>query len=124
MLVPRGQTRPCRTGILQLAAVIARSTTIGLCRQPRALTRAIHEGWSVGIAQVQEKPLDMYAALLGNFVRLCLLLDEWIPNAAIKELLEQVALDVSCRRRANPGNVSGLHPHPADHIRRLVRINV
>ena len=59
---------------------------------------------------------------------LCTQLQTLIETAGsgrpIKELLEQVALDVSCRRRANPGNVSGLHPHPADHIRRLVRINV
>ena len=64
---------------------------------PESVARAIREAWSVGIAQAREKSLDVYTALLGNFVRFCLLLEERIPDAPIKELLEQVALEAAAR---------------------------
>jgi len=64
---------------------------------PEAIGRAIREAWSVGIAQAQQQSIDAYTALIGNFARFCHLLEERVPEAPIKELLEQVALEAAAR---------------------------
>lgn len=64
---------------------------------PESVRRAILKAWSVGGAQARENSLDVYAALLGNFARFCQLLEERVPEAPIKELLEQVALEAAAR---------------------------